>query len=143
VFPGDATRKHQLMPVSQECLSFLPPGAYRMHFDEKDTLQAQKAAVSFWKGKMPIHKATYCELNAVALFCNATIYFSITVWNVVLIPCSKDSISIRCLHVVHKIEHVISISACPSAICFTAETGGISIFIFKGCILLRLSLLTF
>jgi hypothetical protein len=39
VFPGDATRKHQLIPVSQECLSCLPPGAYRMHFDEKDTLQ--------------------------------------------------------------------------------------------------------
>jgi hypothetical protein len=52
LFPGDATRKHQLMPVSQECLSYVPSGVYCMHFDERDTLAVQKAAVSFWKRSM-------------------------------------------------------------------------------------------
>ena len=40
------------MPVSQECLSCLPPGVYCMRFVERDILAVQKAAVSFWKRTM-------------------------------------------------------------------------------------------
>jgi hypothetical protein len=108
--------------ISPSCL---PPGACRMHVDEKDTSRTQKAAVSFCKdGSTQTHLlGSECSCVLFPLSSDATIYSSITVRNPVLIPCSKDSISLRCLHVVRTIEHVIAISASLLSLYSIVETG--------------------
>jgi len=39
-------------PFRKNVFLVLPPGVYCMHFDERDTLAVQKAAVSYWKRSM-------------------------------------------------------------------------------------------